>query len=394
MNIKFDRAELKAVQLENGFLKAKISIARPGVFKYADNGIVTNEAKLPEDLFSALTMESIKAGIPITDNHPEENGDYVLVDSNNYKKFIKGNISNVRIENNEITGDALIYDADLIKRIMDKKQNEVSVGFTSMLEPETGFYEQQQYNIRQKNIMINHAAMVTHGRAGESIKIHLDRRQDMPRWTVEGNTSESLKYRRFDGKEDIEVAPEIFSELITIRTDLKEKIKEINTLKTDNNDLKTKVEQLKTDSGNSDEVKKLKVDLDTATDKANEWKKKYDELQSSLPGMVDKESAEKFKLVEFAKSVDANMKVDGLSNKEIKVQIIAAGLPFKEGIKVDELSDEAIDARYDAACELLKVKANTTPVTNPKTRIDSNIIEQKREGLLHIHENFMNKGAK
>jgi hypothetical protein len=382
--IRSDRAELKAVQLENGFLKAKISIARPGVFPYFVDGAFRNEAKLPEDLFSAFTVDSIKAGIPITDDHPEENGESVLVDSNNYQKFIKGNISNPRIENNEIVGDVLIYDADLIKRIMDKEQNEVSIGFVSQLEPENGFYGKDQYNIRQKNIMINHAAMVKHGRAGESIKIHIDRRQNMPKWIVEGKTSETLNYRRFDGKEDIQVSPEIFSELITIRTDVKEKNKEIETLKADKDELNKKIEQLKTDSGKSDEVKKLSGELETSQDSVKEWKKKYDELDKSIPERVASESAEKIKLMEFAKSAD--IKVDGLSNKEIKLQVIAKGLPFKEGTSFDTLSDDIINARFDAASELLKVRANETQTKQTvSVKVDANEIAKNKETRLNMY---------
>jgi len=381
--IKFDKAELKAVQLENGFLKAKISIARPGVFKYADGNGYSLEAKLPEDLFSSITMDSIKAGIPITDEHPRENGEDVLVDSTNYNKFIKGNISNPRIENNKIIGDVLIYDADLIKRIMDKNQNEVSIGFTAQLVPEIGYYGQDQYNLKQKNIMINHAAMVKHGRAGESVKIHIDRRPDMAKWIVEGNTSNLLNYRRFDSNDDIEVSPEIFSELISIRKDLKEKIKEIDTLKTDKADLEKKVDQSKSDK--PEDVKKLTDELDTAKDSIKEWQKKYDELEKSIPEKVESESVEKVKLIDFAKSVD--VKVDGLSNKEIKLQVIAKGLPYKSEVKTDDLSDEAIEARFDAACELLKIQANTETKKETTVKIDADEIAKKRADL----QNYYNK---
>jgi hypothetical protein len=384
-DMRFDKAELKAVQMENGFLKAKISIARPGVFKYLYDGQVRNEVKLPDDLFSAFTMDSIKAGIPITDDHPEENGESVFVDSDNYQKFLKGNISNPRIENNEIVGDVLIYDADLIKKILNKEQNEVSIGFMSQLEPENGFYGKDQYNIRQKNIKINHAAMVKHGRAGDTIKIHIDRRQDMSKWTVDGgDASNLLTYRLFDNSGDIQVSPEIHTELMKIKTDGKEKIKEIDNLKKEKADLEKQVETIKTDKAG---------DIDTAKDSVKEWKKKFDDLQGSIPEIVEKQSVEKFKLIEFAKSVDANMKIDGLSNKEIKLQIIAKGLPYKDGVKIDSLSDDAIEARFDAACELLKVKANTESKPVQGIKIDSNEIQKKRDALLSVYETNQKKEA-
>ena len=385
IDLKTDRTELKAVQLENGFLKAKISIARPGVFKYLYDQETRMEAKLPEDLFSSFTLDSAKAGIPVTDDHPEENGEYVLVDSSNYYKFIKGNISNVKIENNEITGDVLVYDADLIERIMDKKQNEVSIGFSALCVPENGFYGKEQYNIRQKNISINHAAMVTHGRAGESIKIHIDRRQIMPnKWTVEGgDASNLLTYRLYDNSGDIQVSPEIHTELMKIKTDAKEREAEIKTLKEEKANLENSI---KADKNESEEIKKLKTDLETSKDSIKEWQKKCDELQKEIPVKVEKEASEKVRLIEFAKSVD--VKADGLSNREIKLQVISKGLPYKEGVKIDELSDDAVDARYDAACELLRhIPNNETKKTTETVKVDADSIAKKREALLNVYDN-------
>ena len=205
----------------------------------------------------------------------------------------------------------------------------------------------------------------------------------MPKWIVEGKTSETLNYRRFDGKEDIQVSPEIFSELITIRTDLKEKNKEIEILKTDKDELNNKIEKLKTDSGKSEEVKKLNSDLEIAQDSFKELKKKYDELEKSIPAKVDAESAEKIKLIDFAKS--AEIKTDGLSGKEIKLQVIAKGLPFKEGTKTDEVSDDIINARFDAACELLKVRANETPTRAASVKGDANEIAKNKEARLNMY---------
>lgn len=396
--IKFDKTELKAIRTGEGFLKARISIARPGVFKYITDYITTNEAKLPEDLFSAFTMESIKNGIPITDNHPEENGEYVLLDSGNYQKFIKGHISNPRIENNEIVGDVLIYDAELIQKILNKEQNEVSIGALSFDVAENGFYGKEQYNVKQTKLRINHAAIVKHGRAGESIRIHLDRRQDMPKkWTVEGgDASNLLTYRLFDNSEDIQVSPDIHTELMKIKNDNKDKGIKFDTLNKEKVELEKQIEKIKIDKKDDKEVEKFKIDLETANDSVKEWKRKFDELQKSIPETVEKESAEKVKLIAFAQSVDSKMKVDGLSNKEIKLQIIAKGLPFKEGMKIDSMSDEAVEARYDAACELLRVRANEIPnnkIQN-KIKVDADTIAIKREKLQTVYEDSQKKEAK
>ena len=130
-------------------------------------------------------------------------------------------------------------------------------------------------------------------------------------------------------------------------------------------------------------MKKLNSDLEIAQDSFKELKKKYDELEKSIPAKVDAESAEKIKLIDFAKS--AEIKTDGLSGKEIKLQVIAKGLPFKEGTKTDEVSDDIINARFDAACELLKVRANETPTRAASVKGDANEIAKNKEARLNMY---------
>ena len=70
-----DNAAFENIEIGQDFLKARITIARTGVFPYyvqGENGqpILKKRAKLPEDLFSADTLTSAD-GIPVTDGHPE-----------------------------------------------------------------------------------------------------------------------------------------------------------------------------------------------------------------------------------------------------------------------------------------------------------------------------------
>jgi hypothetical protein len=84
------------------------------------------------------------------------------------------------------------------------------------------------------------------------------------------------------------------------------------------------------------------------------------------------------------------MKVDGLSLQEKKLQIIAKALPFKAGINVD--SKEVIDARYEAACELLRTRNKETsykPATGIK--VDSNAIAEKKAKMQNVYFEGGNK---
>jgi hypothetical protein len=87
------------------------------------------------------------------------------------------------------------------------------------------------------------------------------------------------------------------------------------------------------------------------------------------------------------------MKVDGLSNKDIKLQIIAKGLPFDSGLKIDSLEDKIIDYRYDAACELLRTQATQNDDKNKgsKVTIDRAALDEKREKLRNKYQENQEK---
>jgi len=390
--LKIDKGTFKVIETSEGFLKAKISIARSGVFEYLQSdGSVKRDAKLPEDLFSKTTLDSI-IGAPITSQHP--NTPDQLVTSENYKELAVGNISNPHIEDDKIVGIATFYDPILIKQIKERNQNEVSIGYKYQSNNQSGSLNGEQYDSADTNIIINHVALVEQGRAGSDIKVHLDNKKlkegnNMPKLPkVEGEeTSNSLTYRKFDGT-DIQVSPIILKELQILKNDSKEKSKETISLQAEVKKLQEENKQIKIDNKDNADSKSLQAQLEIANDKSIEWEKKYNELNSSIPEIVEKAAIDKVELVEFAKSIDSEMKVDGLSNKEIKLQIIAKGLPFKEGIKVDSVSNEVIEARFDAACDLMRVKASENNESKNKNeiKIDNSEIEKKKADLLTVYQ--------
>lgn len=397
-----DKADLKVIETGEGFLKAKITIARAGVFQYFNNdGSVIHEAKLPEDIFSTKTIATAN-GVPITDFHPKYNDEPILVDSKNYSQYVRGTISDPKVEKNEITNEpelnafVTVYDSDLIKKIKNKQQNQASIGFVHTVDAKPGSYKGVSYDLAQKNIMINHVALVPEGRAGESVKIHIDKKGKTTmskKWIIEGDENiKTLTYRKYDGSTDIQVDPDIHQELMSVRNDAKDISKKFDVLEKENTELKEKIEKVKADANNDPEKEDLVNQLEIANDKADEWRKKHDALEASIPELVEQNTSDRVELVEFAKSVDTDMKVDGLTNREIKLQVIAKGLPFKSGIKVDSMSDEIVEARFDAACELLREKA-THNDNNGRTsfKIDRNTIEEKKAALQNVYQRNQEK---
>jgi hypothetical protein len=391
--LRFDRAPLKVIETGEGFLKARVTFAVPGVFPYLYADGFRQEAKLPEDILSQSTIQSA-AGAPITDDHPTDSeGKYIFVDSQNYKEFSKGNISEPKIENGVGVALATIYDPVLIEEIKQKKKDSVSIGFICDTHMISGVYDGKKYDAQQKNIKINHLACVDIARSGGATKIHVDRGINMSDINIAagaGNstpddTNKSFSYRKFDGSKDVAVSQEIHSELMTLRNQIKADQDQIESLKSELAQIQPSIP----DPEGQASKEELMAKLENLQAEVMAWKEKYSQLEEAVPEMADEMAEEKAQVLDAAKAMDEEIAVDGLSTKEIKMQIISKGLPFKDGIKVDGLSDEIINARYDAAIDLLKARANMpkgNEMQKSTMKIDRSSVEEKRMKLQNMYK--------
>lgn len=148
-----------------------VPIARTGEMDYGPDetpidvgpdgrAVVVRES---EEVFRAETLKSFE-GKPITIMHPDE-----LVSPENWKTLAKGIIQNVRRGEGEneddLIADLLITDSVAIKLVKEGLR-EVSCGY------EADYYELGIGRGEQKNIIGNHLALVTQGRAGSSYAIN------------------------------------------------------------------------------------------------------------------------------------------------------------------------------------------------------------------------------
>ena len=164
----YDRAELgKYVETPEGYLHGEFPITRPGVFPYMRNGgSVSQVAKLPDEVFSKETIESAN-NKPLTNDHPN-----VGVDVRNFKALSVGMTDgDAHVEDNKLVVGATITDPDMIAQVKSGKR-ELSIGFNADVPTESGEYGGAQYDAAQRNIKINHIAIVDRGRAGHGISIH------------------------------------------------------------------------------------------------------------------------------------------------------------------------------------------------------------------------------
>ena len=169
--LRYDKALITDVsETAEGYLNVTACpITRPGVFPYRrDDGTVTMEAKLPDELFSDKTIQSANAK-PITNDHPSE-----PVTVANYQKYAKGMThTDAAVKNNKLSISFTVTDSKTIE-LVNAGKKELSIGFTADVKKETGSYLGQKYDSVQRNMEINHIAIVDQGRAGPSVAIRGD----------------------------------------------------------------------------------------------------------------------------------------------------------------------------------------------------------------------------
>ncbi|MCM0627408.1 DUF2213 domain-containing protein [Lysinibacillus sp. OL1_EC] len=317
---RYDTSYIKDyMETPEGYLTVNVPITRPGVFPYQrQDGTVQMEAKLPDEIFSDRTIRSARSK-PVTDGHPNEP---VTID--NYQAYAKGmSHTDSRVEDFKLYISLTVTDKALIEKI-HQGYNEISIGFLSDVVAESGTYNGDQYEYVQRNVEINHIAIVEKGRAGPEVAI----RADSDAWQIdekEGGNTEMAKIK-IEGTE-YEVDPAVKAH--------------IDALKAKEETAKAKGDSLDTLQGRYDalEVKLQNTEQDLANAKAKQLSE--DEF--------DKKVEERVGLISTAKPLlGDSFDFTGKSEREIKEAVIST---TKQDFKGDGKSDDYINAFFDATVE-------------------------------------------
>ena len=152
-----------------GFLRDKPVLTTTGIFEYSNpDGSIRRELRLPEDVFDPESLKSFK-GKPVCVSH-----DAGLIDKNNVAENQIGTIlSEGERRGNDVVADIIIHDTDAMK---DAGFKELSLGYNLDLDETPGEWNGQHYDARQKNIRVNHLALVREARAGEQARLNMDSR--------------------------------------------------------------------------------------------------------------------------------------------------------------------------------------------------------------------------
>lgn len=152
---------------EEGYLIDHPIVTSVGIFVYHNpDGSVRRELRLPEEVFAEKSLESYK-GKPVIITH--EAG---YVDTENVQEEHVGTIlSEGYQDGNDVRAEIVIHDMDTVKNI---GLRELSCGYNLRLEETPGVWEGQPYDAIQRDIEINHLALVEKARAGEQARLNID----------------------------------------------------------------------------------------------------------------------------------------------------------------------------------------------------------------------------
>lgn len=393
---RYDRfgSSASVIKTDEGFLRVSMRATRVGVFKYLrKDGSIARELRHPDDVFAPESLATLQ-GKPITLLHPKNipNG---LVTSKNVGQVSVGLTGdNVEVADNAfvdttgtITSERGVREVE--KRMDTNQDQEVSCGYKCDMLEESGIFNGEAYDRRQVNIVYNHVALVPRGRAGNNCKLRLDEDEAIlydKHIQLEDPNMETIK---IDGQE-FEVSAEI------AKSFRKHEAKHDEALST-----------------SQKETAKAEAKVDAKEEELVEAKKESSKLEAKADGLEDENKAlkaekenkmdanemdalveERTSICETATKLVKDFKKDGLSNLEIKKQVIVSVSP---DVKLDEKSEDYIDARFDGIVENIesysdKLKDEINKVTktdskdelNKETKFDS---AKAREKMLEESRN-------
>lgn len=318
----FDKAPIQSrKKTADGYLAVSTLVARTGIQDYlvselgdhfkdrAPNSIV--KIYRPEsEVFAADSMASY-AFKPVTNNHPSES-----VKAHNWGDLAKGAIGGDVIRDGEsVRVNMLVMDGPTIEAI-DSGKRELSAGYLAVIDATPGVTpDGQTYDAVQRNIRINHVAVVDKARGGETLKIP----DSAPQFAICDSNPQAIPAKRkymehltFDGVsvplDDAKGVTSLFDKLTALIDDQKAKLADMDKKMAEKDDELEKA--------------KSKVKDDAA---------------------IDALVADRAALIATVTKIDDAFDCKGKSDADIKRAIVVA----KFGDAMADKSADYISARFD-----------------------------------------------
>ena len=152
---------------QEGYFVDTPIVTSVGIFEYANpDGTVRRELRLPEHVFEPESLASYETK-PVIVTH-----DANWVTERNAREEQIGTILSKGIKDGSDVRAKIVIHA--IREVEKSGLRELSLGYRLDLDETPGTWNGQKYDAVQKNIRINHLALVKDARAGEKARLNLD----------------------------------------------------------------------------------------------------------------------------------------------------------------------------------------------------------------------------
>lgn len=287
--IRYDRTEIKATRTDEGYLVDTPIVGRVGIqlYKNAD-GTIRRELRPAEEVFHADSLKSF-AGKPVTDEHPGE-----PVTAKNAKRLSVGTMQGEgKQDGDNVVAPIIIHDGEMIDKVMKGGKRELSLGYKVDLEETPGVWNGQEYDAIQRNIRVNHLAIVPRGRAGNA-RLNLDRHDAVSFNPQEENAMpENLSRIRLDSGLEYQAAPEVVVEVEKLRSDKAELTTHVDELQKQLDTVAAERDTLKSQVQSEDKVRSDALEAARAEVKARaELDKVAETFKVDGTGKTDREVKE------------------------------------------------------------------------------------------------------
>lgn len=309
-----------------GYLRVWCRAARTGtqLYRRAD-GSQVREYRPPEEVSNPDSLSTFGMK-PATWGHPP-----VLLDAANTKQYQIGySGSQVRYNDGFVEVALVVTDSDAIEKIQRKDATEVSAGYRVDFDPTPGITpEGEEYSGVQRNIRVNHIAIVPRGRAGPEVRLLLDRMDAADAVAITQDTalpgpapqpsspaSPVMATVKLDGLE-IDLPAEAASAVQSFARDMG---RQLTAVTTERDSLKEKLDSLQAD------LDSAVYEKEAAEGRADALEERLTELESGDTSRID--TAELDQLVaarlatlqRLAPAFDADFKFDGIDDETLYAQ--------------------------------------------------------------------------
>ena len=155
-----------------GFLIDHPIVTTVGIFEYMNpDGSIRRELRLPEEVFNPDSLASYE-GKPIIITHNAGE----ITKENVEEKIIGTILSKAYQDGDNVRAKIVIHDTDKMKQ---SGLRELSLGYGLTLDETPGEWNGHPYDAIQRDIKINHLALVSAARAGEQARLNIDGKENL-----------------------------------------------------------------------------------------------------------------------------------------------------------------------------------------------------------------------